>query len=57
MLPELGLILGRWARFFGALLNTKSEKLKPDMIEGLPQRPVTHALGVEPIANEVAAKP
>ena len=48
-----GLILGRWARFFGTLLNLISDKLRLDIIEGLPQWPITHALGVEPTENEL----
>ena len=47
MLRDPGLVLGRWARFFGTLLNSKSEKLRLDVIEELPQWPITHALGVE----------
>ena len=53
MLREPGLVLGRWARFFGTLLNAKSDKLRLDIIEGLPQWTVTHALGVEPTENEL----
>ena len=53
MLKDPGLVLGRWARFFGTLLNAKSDKLRLDTIEGLPQWPVTHALRVEPIENEL----
>ena len=45
--------LGRGARFFGTLLNAKSDKFRVDIIEGLPQWPVTHALGVEPTENEL----
>ena len=48
MLRDPGLILGRWARFFGTLLNSKSYKLRLDIIEELPQWPITHDLGVEP---------
>ena len=36
------------ARLFGTLHNAKSDKLKPDIIAELSQRPVTNALGVEP---------
>ena len=53
MLRDPGLVLGRWARFFDTLLNAKSDKLRLDIIEGLPQWPVTHALGVEPTENEL----
>ena len=49
MLRNPGLVLGRWARFFGTLLNSKSDKLRLDIIEG----PITHALGVEPTENEL----
>ena len=41
------------ARFFGTLLNSKSDKLKLDIIEELPQWAITHALGVEPTENEL----
>ena len=53
MLRDSGLVLGRWARFFGTLLNSKSDKLRLDIIEGLPQWPITHALGVEPTEHEL----
>ena len=52
MLRDPGLVLGRWARFFGTLLNSKSDQLRLDIIEGLPQWPITHALGVEPTESE-----
>ena len=35
-LRDPGLILGRWAWFFDTLLNAKSDKLRFDIIEGLP---------------------
>ena len=54
MLPDPGLILGRWARFFGAL-NEKYDNLELDIIAGLLQGPVTYALGVERRDDEVAA--
>ena len=53
MLRDPGLVLGRWARFFGTLLNSKSDKLRLIIIEELPQWPITHALGVEPTENEL----
>ena len=53
MLRDPGLVLGRWARFFGILLNSKSDKLRLDVIEELPQGPITHALGVEPTEIEL----
>ena len=43
MLRDPELVRGRWARFFGTLLNSKSDKLKLDIIEELPQWPITHA--------------
>ena len=52
MLRDPRLALGRWARFFGTLLNAKSDKLRLDIMEVLSQWPVTHALGVEPTENE-----
>ena len=48
MLRDPGLVLGRWARLFVTLLNSKSDKLRLDAIEELPQWAITHALGVEP---------
>ena len=53
MLRDPGLILGRWARFFGILLNSKSDKLRLDIIEELPQWPIAHDLGVEPTESEL----
>ena len=53
MLRDPGLILGRWARFFGTLLNSKSDKLRLDIIKELPQWPITHDLGVEPTESEL----
>ena len=55
MLRDPGLVLGRWARFFGTLLNSKSDKLRLDVIEELLQWPITHALGVEPTEIESMA--
>ena len=53
MLRDSGLIFGRWARFFGTLLNSKSGELKVDIIEELTQWPIAHDLGVEQTENEV----
>ena len=53
MLRDPGLVLGRWARFFGTLLNSKFDKLRLDIIEELLQWPITHAQGVEPAENEL----
>ena len=53
MLRDAELVPGRWARFFGTLLNSNSDKLKLDIIEELPQWPITHALVVEPTENEL----
>ena len=39
MLRDKAEILQRWARFFGTLLNTKSPKLNPTIIEEAQQRP------------------
>ena len=39
LLREKAEILQRWARFFGTLLNTKSPKLNPAIIEEVQQRP------------------
>ena len=53
MLRHPGLVLGRWVRFFCTLLNSKSDQLRLYILEGLPQWPITHALGVEPTENEL----
>ena len=53
MLRDPGPILERWAWFFGILLNSKSDKLRLDIIEELPQWPITHDLGAEPIESEL----
>ena len=42
-------------RFFSVLLNAKSDKLDPGIAKDLPQRPTTHAVGIEPTEEEVAA--
>ena len=36
MLRDPGLVLRRWARFFGTLFNSKSDQLRLNIIEGLP---------------------
>ena len=53
MLRDPGLILGRWARFFVTLFNSKSDKLRLDIVEELPQWPIAHDLGVEPTESEL----
>ena len=53
MLRDPGVVLGRWAWFFGTLLNSKSDQLRLNIIEALPQRPITHALGVKPAQKEL----
>ena len=35
-LRDPGLVLGRWARFFGTLLNSKSDKFRLDIIKEFP---------------------
>ena len=47
--------LGRWARFFSTLQNTRSDKLDPDIGTEIPQQPTAHALGIEPTVEGVAA--
>ena len=37
MLRDSRLVLGRWTRFFGTLLNANSDKLRLDIIKGFPQ--------------------
>ena len=44
MLRDPGLILARWARFFGTLLNSKSAKLRLDIIEELPPVAISHTI-------------
>ena len=44
----------RWVRFFGPLLNIKSDILGPDIPKKLPQQPVASALGIEPTEEEIA---
>ena len=53
MLRDPKLVLGRWARFFGTLPNSKSDKLRLDIIKKLPQWPITHDLGVQPTEIEL----
>ena len=53
MLRNPGLVLGRWAWFFGTLLNAKSDKLRLDIIEELRQWPITYTLVIEPTENEL----
>ena len=53
MLRDPGLVLGRWAQFFCTLLNSKFNQVRLDILEGLPQRPITHAIRVEPTENEL----
>ena len=48
-------ILERWAGYFGALLNTKSPKLDPNISGLFPQRPLALSLGDEPAMDDMAA--
>ena len=45
LLRDKGEILQRWARFFSTLLNTKSPKLNPAIIEKVQQRPAAPTTG------------
>ena len=45
LLRDKGEILQRWARFFSTLLNTKSLKLNPAIIEEVQQRPAAPTTG------------
>ena len=38
---------------FSALLNSKSDKIGPDIVGGIPQRPITLSLGAEPTEEEL----
>ena len=53
MLRDPGLIFGRWAWFFGTLLNSKPDKLRLNIIDELPQWPITHDLGFKLTENEL----
>ena len=68
LLRNKGEIRSRWVRFFNTLLNQKSPKLDPIILERFPTRPVALSLGDEPtmiamteairsMANEKAAGP
>ena len=67
LLLDKGRIRERWVRFFGSLLNSKSDMLDPDIPKRLPQQPLASALGIEPteeiatamkaMANEKAVGP
>ena len=54
LLRDTGRIRERWVRFFSSLLNSKSDKLDPDIPKRLPQQPVASALGIEPMKEEIA---
>ena len=45
VLRDPGLILGRWPWFSFVLLDAKFDKFRLDIMKGLPQWFVTHALG------------
>ena len=53
LLRDKGEIRSRWVRFFKTLLNTKSPKLDPTIIEQFPARPVELALGDPPTMHDV----
>ena len=43
----------RWVRFFGSLLNSKSDMLDADIPKRLPQHPVASALEIEPTEENI----
>ena len=45
LLKEKGEILQRWAKFFSTLLNTKSPKLNPAIIDEVQRRPAVTTTG------------
>jgi len=53
LLRNKGEIRSRWVRFFNTLLNTKSPKLDPTILERFPTRPVALSLGDEPTMIEM----
>ena len=53
LLHDKGRIRERWVRFFRSLLNSKSDKIDPDIPKRLPQLPVASALGIEPTEEEI----
>ena len=55
MLPAPGRILGRWTRFFGALLINKHDNVRLDIIKRFPQMSIRHTLGAELIVSKVTA--
>ena len=53
LLRNQGEIRSRWVWFFNTLLNTKSPKLDPTILERFPARPVALSLGDEPMMIEM----
>ena len=53
LLTDVELIHERWVRWFHTLLNAKSPRLDPNIIEGLDQWPKNMPLGVQPTVQEL----
>ena len=52
-LRDVELIRVRWVRWFPTLLNAKSPRLDPNIVEGLGQWPENMLLGVQPTMQEL----
>ena len=53
LLRKVELIRERWVRWFYTLLNAKSPRLDPNIVEGLDQWPENMPLGVQPTMQEL----
>ena len=53
LLRDAELIRERWVRWFPNLLNAKSQRLEPNIAEGLDQWPENMPLGVQPTMQEL----
>ena len=53
LLKDVELIRERWVRWFHTLLNAKSPRLDPNIVEGLDQWPENMPLGVQPTMQEL----
>ena len=53
LLRDVELIRERWVRWFHTLLNAKSPRLDPNIVEGLDQWPKHMPLGVQPTMQEL----
>ena len=53
LLRDVELIRERWFRWFHTLLNAKSSRIDPNIVEGLHQWPENMLLGVQPTMQEL----